>query len=141
MMGGAIQGFDGSDYRDVLVDTAGRIQLAAATAIPGIAADNHAPADDTSAVVTYVAVTGKKHYLYEIHYGYDVTPTTLGTIKVEDVSGTVVWGPFPISTAGPKQATFNPPLVSALVNTAMIITLTTGGTLVQGVLNCRHEAK
>ena len=106
-----------------------------------MAADNRAPADNTSAVVTYAAVAAQKHYLYQIFYSFDATLTAVPTLKVDDVSGTTVFGPFPIASPNPGSVTFDPPLVSALVNTAMIITLTTGGALVQGVLNCRHEAK
>ena len=108
--------------------------------VPSLAADNSAPADNTAAVVTYNASSGKKHYLYGIFWSYDADPTG-GSIKVEDVSGTVVLGPLPITSAGPGFLQFDPPIVSSLANKAMIITLAAGGGTVQGVLSCRHEVR
>jgi hypothetical protein len=119
-------------------------QVVAATrpAVPSIAGDNHAPADNTSAVVTYASGGGQtKHYLYDIFWGYDSDLTVVGTLKVEDVSGTTVFGPLPITKSGPGFLHFDPPIVSSAVATAMIVTLTTGGAAVQGVLSCRHETK
>lgn len=110
-------------------------------AIPSVAADNHAPADNVAAVVTYAAVAGKRHYLYDIYWSYDSDLTVVGTLEVEDVSGTVVFGPMPITQSGPGPLHFDPPIVSSAVNTAMIVTLATGGATVQGVLSCRHESK
>ena len=110
-------------------------------AIPSVAADNHVPADNTSAVVTYTAVANKKHYIHDVFWSYDSTLTVVGTLKVEDVSGTVVFGPLSITSPGPGFLHFDPPIVSTAVNTAMIVTLTTGGATVQGVLSCRHENK
>ena len=115
--------------------------LNAAATVPSIAADNHAPADNTAAVVTYAAVAAKKHYIYGIYWAYDSDLTVVGTVKVEDVSGTTVFGPLPITASGPGFLPFDPPIVSSAVNTAMIVTLATGGAAVQGVLSCRHEVK
>lgn len=115
--------------------------VAALNGLPSIAADNHAPADNTAAVVTYAAVAGQQHYLHGIYWSYDAAITAIGTVKVEDVSGTTVFGPLPIPSMGPGFFLFDPPIVSSAVNTAMIVTLATGGALVQGVLSCRHEAK
>lgn len=109
--------------------------------IPSIAADSVAPADNVAAVVTYAAVAGKKHYLYGIYWAYDTTLTVVGTLKVEDVAGIVVFGPLPVTAAGPGFMSFDPPIVSSAANTAMIVTLATGGATVQGVLSVRHEVK
>jgi len=112
-----------------------------ARAIPSVAADNAAAADNTANVVTYAAVAAKKHYLHALYWAYDSDLTVVGTLKVEDVSGTVVFGPLPITASGPGFLSFDPPIVSSAVNTAMLITLSTGGATVQGVLSCRHEVK
>jgi len=110
-------------------------------AIPSVAADNAAGADNAANIVTYAAVAARKHYLYGIFWAYDADLTAVGKITVEDVSGTVVFGPLPITAAGPGFLPFDPPIVSSAVNTAMIVTLATGGAAVQGVLSCRHEVK
>lgn len=110
-------------------------------AIPSVAADNAAGADNAASVVTYAAAAAKKHYLYGIFWSYDSDLTVVGTLQVEDVSGTVVFGPLPVTASGPGFLSFDPPIVSSAVNTAMIVTLATGGAAVQGVLSCRHEVK
>jgi hypothetical protein len=112
-----------------------------AQAIPSVVGDCHAPADNTSAVVTYGAGgAGVKHYLYDIFFGYDSTLTAVGTIIVTD-DGATVFGPLPVTVSGVGQLHFDPPIVSAVANKALVITLTTGGATVQGVLSCRHEAR
>lgn len=131
---------------ELLTDAYGRIAISGSVdvigiEIPSIAGDNAAPADNVAAVVTYAAVAGKKHYLYGIYWSYDTVLTVIGTIKVEDVSGTTVFGPLPIPSMGPDSYLFDLPIVSSAVNTAMIVTLATGGATVQGVLSCRHEVK
>jgi hypothetical protein len=113
---------------------------AQASAVPSLAADLHAPADNTSAVVTYAAATGKKHYLYDIFWSYDTDLTAVGTLAVTD-DGTTVFGPLSITKSGPGFLHFDPPMVSSVANKALVVTLTTGGTLVQGVLSVRHESK
>lgn len=110
-------------------------------AIPSIAADNAAGADNAANVVTYAAVAAKRHYLHAVYWAYDSDLTAVGMLTVEDVSGTVVFGPLPITASGPGFLPFDPPIVSSAVNTAMIVTLATGGATVQGVLSCRHENK
>ncbi len=109
-------------------------------AIPSVAADCHAPADNTSAVVTYAAGATTKHYLYDIFWAYDSTITVVGTLAVAD-AGAVVFGPLPIVQPGPGFLHFDPPIVSSAINGTMVVTLTTGGATVQGVLSCRHEIR
>jgi hypothetical protein len=115
------------------------VTVVAHDAVPSVAADCHAPADNTSAVVTYAAAT-VKHYLYDIFFGYDSPLTAVGTLTVTD-DGAAVFGPLPITASGVGQLHFDPPLVSSVANKAMVVTLTTGGATVQGVLSCRHEAR
>jgi hypothetical protein len=115
------------------------IRNAITRGVSALAADVHAPAAATAAVVTYAAVTGKKHYLYGVTWSYSAAPTG-GNLKVEDVSGTTVLT-ADITAAGPGQLIFDPPIVSSIVNTALIITLASGAGTVVGKLSCRHEAK
>ncbi len=106
-------------------------------AVPALAADTHAPAAATDAVVTYAAVAAKKHYLYSVVWSYSATPTG-GNLKIEDVSGTTVFT-TDIAAAGPGQLLFAHPIVSSLVNTAMIVTLASGAGTVVGKLSCQHQ--
>jgi hypothetical protein len=123
------------------VQAIGPSGLTKAQALPSVVGDCHAPADNTSAVVTYGAAgAGVKHYLYDIFFGYDSTLTVVGTVAVTD-DGATVFGPLPVTVAGVGQLHFDPPIVSAVANKAMVVTLTTGGATVQGVLSCRHEAR
>jgi hypothetical protein len=108
--------------------------------LPSLATDCHAPADNTAAVVTYSAASGQKHYIHDIFWGYDSDLTAVGTLQVTDDSA-VVFGPLPITASGPGFLHFNPPIVSSTANKAMVVTLSTGGTTVQGVLSCRHEVR
>jgi hypothetical protein len=106
--------------------------------VPALAADVHAPAAATAAVVTYAAVAAKKHYIYSITWSYSAAPTG-GNLKIEDVSGTTVFT-TDITAAGPGQLTFARPIVSSAVNTAMIVTLASGGGAVVGKVSVQHEA-
>jgi hypothetical protein len=149
------------DFIPLTVDSTGRLRIAALPAnsgtdigdvdvasivpidrraIPSVAGDLHAPADNTSAVVTYAAGATTKHYLHDVFWAYDSTLTAVGTLAISD-AGTVVFGPLPITQSGPGFLHFDAPIVSSAVNGTMVVTLTTGGATVQGVLSCRHEAR
>ncbi len=108
-------------------------------AVPAVAADVHAPAAATAAVVTYAATVGKKHYIHSITWSYSAAPTG-GNLKIEDVSGTTVFT-TDITASGPGQLTFHRPIVSSAANTAMIVTLASGAGAVVGKLSCQHEVK
>lgn len=107
--------------------------LGASQEIAWNSALRHAPAADTAAVVTIDADADRPNIITQIFYSYKGTPTG-GTLKVEDVSGTTVWGPHHIVAGGPGQVDFFPPLANAAKNTAMIVTLAAGGGAVEGVL-------
>ncbi len=99
-----------------------------------VAADRHYPAAATAAVVTYAAVAGKRHVISGVHFGYSEAPAAGAVIKIEDVAGTIVYQ-LPVTAAGPAPINFPDPIVSAAVNTALIITLTSGGGTCTGYLN------
>ena len=96
--------------------------------------DVHAPAVNTAAVVTYAAVKDFKHVITGISWSYAGGTPVGGNLKVEDVSGTIVWQ-IDIDQSGPGGFTFPQPKKSAAANTAMIITLAAGGAGVTGKLN------
>lgn len=93
------------------------------------AADIHAPAANTAAVVTYAATAGVSHVIKGIAYSYSAAPTG-GNLKVEDGSGTVVFS-MDITAAGPGFIPFDA-AKKGTVNTAMIVTLAAGGVGVTG---------
>jgi len=95
------------------------------------AADVHAPAANTAAVVTYAAVAGEKHVVTGIAWSYTGGTPTGGNLKIEDVSGTTVFT-LDIDKSGPGSFEFPIPKKSAAANTAMIITLAAGGAGVTG---------
>ena len=94
----------------------------------------HVPAAATAAVVTIEADASRPNVISQIFWSYSAAPTA-GSLKVEDVSGTIVWGPHHITAGGPGQVDFMPPLCNAVKNTAMIVTLASGGGAVEGVLS------
>lgn len=99
-----------------------------------LAGNIHAPAAATAAVVTKAAVSGKYHVIRRIDYSYSATPTG-GNLKIEDVSGTVVFS-IDIPAAGPGFVDFGEEGIrGAAVNTAMIVTLASGAGAVVGKVN------
>ena len=105
--------------------------LVLGASVPCAAADIHAPAVNTAAVVTYAAVAGKKHVISGIAWSYAGADPVGGNLKVEDVSGTTVFT-MDITSEGAGFMVFPQPKASAAVNTAMIITLAAGGASVSG---------
>jgi len=109
--------------------------------IPCAAADVHAPAANTAAVVTYAAVAGEKHVVTGIAWSY-IGGTPDGNLTIEDVSGTTVFT-LDIDKSGAGSVEFPIPKKSAAANKAMIITLAAGGDGVTGkvsVINHWTEA-
>lgn len=97
-------------------------------------ADVAAPAANTAAVLNYAADAVKKHCLGGLCWSLDGAPAAGTTLKVEDGSGNVVFGPHAITQSGPGVVYFLPPKVGSL-NTAMIATLSAAGNGVSGVLS------
>jgi len=98
------------------------------------AADVHAPAVNTAAIVTYSATANVKHCITGITWSYIGGIPTGGNLKVEDVSGTIVFT-MDIDEGGPGVIIFPKPKKAAAVNTAMIITLAAGGAGITGKVN------
>jgi hypothetical protein len=102
----------------------------------GVAGDLHAPTSNTAAVVTYTATPSVKHVISGVYWSYNAAPTA-GNLKIEDVSGTTIFS-VDITAAGPGFMPFPTPFKSAVVNTAMIVTLAAGGSGVTGKVTARH---
>ena len=94
--------------------------------VPCAAADVHAPAANTAAVVTYAAVPGLRHVISGIGWSYGVADPVGGNLKVEDVAGTEVFS-MDITTKGAGIVQFPKPKKSAAAGTALIVTLAAGG--------------
>lgn len=99
----------------------------------GVAGDGHAPAVNTAAVVTYAAVAGQRHYITGVAWSYYGGIPTGGNLQITD-AGAVVFD-IDINEEGPGFFVFPSPKVSALVNTAMVITLTAGGAAIAGKIS------
>jgi hypothetical protein len=98
------------------------------------ASDNNTPAANTNAVITLAAPgAGKVNVISGVAWSYSGNPTG-GRLKIEDVSGTIVFD-IDIITGGPGFIPFVPPKKNAAANTALIITLFAGGGTIQGKVN------
>ena len=97
--------------------------------IPHSTSDVHAPASNTAAVVTYAAVSDRRHAINGIAWSYSGAPTG-GNLKVEDGSGTTVFT-MDVTAAGAGFVPFAAPLAGRN-NTALIVTLAAGGSGVSG---------
>lgn len=98
------------------------------------AADVNVPAAATNAVITLAAPGATKvNVISGVAWSYSAAPTG-GRLRIEDVSGTTIFD-IDITAAGPGYIPFVPPKKNAALNTAMIITLFSGGGAVQGKVN------
>ena len=105
-------------------------------AVQRTTSDVNAPASNTAAVLTYAAVSDRRHVLDGIQWSYSAAPTG-GNLKVEDGSGTTVFS-IDVTAAGPGFVPFAPGLAGR-GNTAMIVTLAAGGSGVSGKVNASHR--
>ncbi|HYV40101.1 MAG TPA: hypothetical protein VE988_30725 [Gemmataceae bacterium] len=100
--------------------------------IPFSTADVHAPSSNTAAVVTYAAVSDRRHVISGVAWSYSAAPTG-GQLTIEDGSGNTVFQ-IDITAAGPGVVYFTPPKNGTL-NTALIATLAAGGSSVSGKIS------
>jgi hypothetical protein len=101
--------------------------------IPASTTDVSAPASNTAAVVTYAAVSDRRHAVSGVAWSYSAAPTG-GNLKIEDGSGTTVFS-LDITAAGPGAFYFSPSPKVGSLNTALILTLAAGGSGVSGKLS------
>jgi len=87
------------------------------------AADVHAPASNTAAVVAYTGLAGVAHVISGIAFGYDTDPT--GGLLTITSGGATVFS-VPITKSGAGFIPFTPPKLSA-VAADLTITLAAGG--------------
>jgi hypothetical protein len=90
------------------------------------------PAPATAAVVTIAAVTGLRTVIDKIFLSYGALPTG-GRLTITDGGATVV--DFDIGAAGPGPQLGR---MSFAVNSAVVVTLASGGGVVVGKLNVHH---
>ena len=126
--GSAIAGKVGIDQ--VTAD-ANKVVLAPSVAS---SANVHAPAVATAAVITKTAVAAVKHVIGRVVWSYTGGLPVGGNLKIEDVSGTTVFS-IDICDEGPGEFDFGGGIKSAAVNTAMIVTLASGGAGITGKVN------
>jgi len=93
-------------------------------AIAGAAGDVNEPAANVAAVVTYVAAAGLRHVITGVAWSY-YGGVPVGRITVQDAGATVFV--MDIADEGCGFVVFPVPKVSAVANTAMVITLSAAG--------------
>ena len=102
------------------------------------AADVHAPAVNTAAIVTYAADATKKHVITGVAWSYAGGTPIGGNLKIEDVSGNTVFS-VDIDKSGPGGYEFPRPKIGTAANTAMIITLAAGGAGITGKVSVENH--
>jgi hypothetical protein len=98
---------------------------------PAAAANLHAPASNTAAIVTYSAIAGKQHAIERVIVSYVGGTVAGGNLKIEDGSGTTVFS-ADIKNEGVYDL---PTKLKGTTNTALIVTLAAGGVGVSGKVN------
>lgn len=128
-----------SEPLPVQLQAGGVAQAVESEPILGAAADVHAPAANTAAVVTYAAdATPRSHIITGIAWSYYGGIPVGGNLQVTD-GATVIFN-IDIHEEGPGAIEFPRPKKGAN-NTAMAITLAAGGAGVTGKLSIlNHEA-
>jgi autotransporter translocation and assembly factor TamB len=107
--------------------------------LPGFVADVSAPAAHTAAVITYPAVTGQAHVIYDIAFSYAGSGTLSGgNLQITD--GTLVIFNLDVNALGTYQISFRRPKQST-VNQQMVDTLADGGANVSGKLSVSHDLR
>lgn len=95
---------------------------------------DYATGTNAAAVITLPAAgAGRNHLITGLSFGYNATPASGCSIKIEDGAGNVVYK-APITGAGFDSVNFYPPKICSS-NTAAIITLSAGGSGVTGDIN------
>lgn len=99
-----------------------------------VSSGDYATGLNTAAVITLPAAgPGRNHLITGLSFGYNATPASGCTIKIEDGAGNVVYK-APVTDAGFESVNFYPPKICS-PNTAAIITLSAGGSGVTGDVN------
>lgn len=97
--------------------------------------DAQAPAANTAAVITLVAVPEQRQKLRFVAWSYSAAPTG-GALTITGLEGGATWE-VAITAAGPGAMIM--PQLTGRVNTDVVITLATGGGTVVGRLNVSSE--
>jgi hypothetical protein len=102
--------------------------------IPAVSGDN-ASADGADATVDYPAVPYLAHSIHGIAWGYNSNPTG-GALQVESPSGTIIWGPIPVTSEGTGFEDFGKGL-RGVTGDDMWIRLVSGGSGVTGYVSVK----
>ena len=102
-------------------------------AVACAAADIHAPAANTAAVVTYALIAALRHVITGFVWSYVGGIPVGGNVIITDGGATVF--SMDIDESGPGIIVFPKPKRSTAVGTAMIITLAAGGAGITGKLS------
>jgi len=98
------------------------------------ASDSETAAAATAVIITYSA-NAERHVIGQIIVSYNPAPAP-GRLTIEDGSGVIVFD-VDILVSGVTNIPFHPP-IAGTPNTAMIVTLASGGGTSVGKLNVRH---
>lgn len=106
--------------------------------IPFVPGDyNAGAADGSDTVITYGAISDRRHVIAGVRWSYSAAPTGGGlTIQMGSTPDTVYQ--LDITAAGPGEVSFDPPR-SAPANAQVIVTLEGGGGTVRGRLHVDHS--
>lgn len=94
----------------------------------------HAPDAATAAIITLAAAATTRHVVHKVFGSYSATPTGGSLTIAVTVLGSEVSLAITIPAAGQFDLDFNPPLQGD-ANTAITITLASGGGAVVGIVN------
>lgn len=97
--------------------------------LPVTAADN-ATVTGGLAGVYYGPLSGQRHGVYRVDFSYETTPTS-GQFRIESPSGTTIFGPLYVGSAGPQHVAFEDGLKGAREG-SLFVNLTSGGASVKG---------
>lgn len=101
---------------------------------PQTASDIRTPTSGQAAGVHYGADAYRRHKIQHIDWSYDTTPVS-GYVQVESPSGTVIWGPQYITSAGAGFHDFNEDELSGAMGNSMFVVLANGGPNCRGSLS------
>lgn len=93
-------------------------------------------ADNTSTTITITPPANKRVALHWLLFGYDKALTTTPGRLTITINAVEVFS-VPVTEAGPGPIPL-PPMMGPVLGDVVVITLTTGGTLVQGSLTSMH---
>jgi hypothetical protein len=71
--------------------------------------------------------SNRRHALYQVGWGYNGTPSGAGAFRVESPSGTIVYGPVPVTSAGAGEFSWPDGLLLGEDSDALVVLAAGGG--------------